>query len=73
MLFWVKARTIVQERKVVSRNPFMKLDKLYPVLDIYKYKDKESGFVTSFLIADNESGELIWVPALSVSYVEKEK
>lgn len=57
------------EGKLVSRNSLLKADVAYAVLDIHKYKEKEGGFVTNFLLGDRSTGEMIWIPAASVSYV----
>lgn len=69
-MFYVKVRTLKAGGKEVSRNSLLKVDKVYDVLDIHKYKEKEGGFVTNFLVANKDTGEMIWVPAASLLYVE---
>lgn len=54
--------------KLVPRNKLLKEDVIYPVLDVHKYKEKEGGFVTNFLIGDKDTGEMIWIPAASVLF-----
>ncbi len=71
-MFYVKVRMVKAEGKLIPRNSLLKADRFYPVLDIHKYKEKEGGFVTNFLIGDRETGEMMWIPAASVSYVSEE-
>jgi hypothetical protein len=69
-MFYVKVRMMKVEGKLVPRNPLLKADRFYPVLDIHKYKEKEGGFVTNFLLGDRETGEMMWIPAASVLFVQ---
>ena len=69
-MFYVKVRMMKAEGKMISRNPLLKADVLYPVLDIHKYKEKEGGFVTNFLLGDKTTGEMMWIPAASVLFVQ---
>lgn len=68
-MFYVKVRMMKAEGKLVPRNSLLKADRFYPVLDIHKYKEKEGGFVTNFLLGDRETGEMMWIPAGSVNFV----
>ncbi|OGM09170.1 hypothetical protein A2Z67_04485 [Candidatus Woesebacteria bacterium RBG_13_36_22] len=67
-MFYVKVRMIKEMGKLVPRNKLLKEDVIYPVLDVHKYKEKEGGFVTNFLIGDKDTGEMIWIPAASVLF-----
>lgn len=68
-MFCVKVRMMKKEGKLVPRNDLLKEDKIYPVLEVHKYKEKEGGFVTNFLVGDKDTGEMMWIPAASVSFV----
>jgi len=72
-MFYVKARMVKEAGKLIPRNKILKEDVIYCVLDIHKYKEKEGGFVTNFLIGDKTTGEMIWIPAAGVSFVEELK
>jgi hypothetical protein len=69
--FYVKARMIKKDGKLIPRSPLLKENKIYPVLEVHKYKEKDSGgFVTNFLIGDSDTGEMVWIPAASTMYVQ---
>jgi len=72
-MFYVKVRMMKAEGKLVPRNALLKADKIYDVVDIHKYKEKEGGFVTNFLLGDKDTGELVWIPAASVLYTGGDK
>ncbi len=69
-MFYVKARMMKVEGKLVPRSNLLKADVIYPVLEVHKYKEKEGGFVTNFLLGDKGTGEMMWIPAASVLFVE---
>lgn len=68
-MFCVKVRMIKEGGKLIPRNALLKEDKIYDVLEVHKYKEKDGGFVTNFLLGDKDTGEMIWIPAASVFYV----
>lgn len=78
-LFLIKPKLVNDPRapeKKISAIRWMKPDVAYPVFDIYKYKksDKEAGtsrMITLFLSANKETGELAWIDAAVVDYVEE--
>jgi len=72
-MFYVKVRMVKEAGKLIPRNKMLKEDVIYPVIDIHKYKEKEGGFVTNFLLGDKTTGEMIWVPAASVLYIGGDK
>ncbi len=70
-MFKVQVRTTIRMGKEVPRVSWMKPGKDYPVLDIFKYKDRESkDIITSFLVGDSESGEMYWVSGAGLKYIE---